>query len=90
MATNWIPINTNQRLGADLRRTIDSLRGTIDQVRRLKDIMDQQISNGSDYSEIDTQFGTPTGEGQTVYNLIAGLLAALLVNNVTQPLDWLG
>ena len=88
-STNYIPVNTNQRLGADLRRAIDTLRSVRDQLVRLNDLMVAQVS-GTDYSEIEMEFGVPTGEGQTVYNLVAGASSALAVSAITQALDWLG
>ena len=88
MATTYIPVNTGQRLGADLRRVVDLLRDVRDRLERLKNIMDTQV-DGVDYTLIASQFGLPAGDGQLVYNLLAGSFAAvdvaavnLLINRV--------
>jgi hypothetical protein len=74
MATTYIPINTSVRLGASLRRAVDLLTTARDQLADLKAAMDTQV-NGTDYSMVESQFGLQTGQGQTLYNLVAGVVS---------------
>jgi len=88
--TNFIPINTGQRLGAQLRSAIDQLQAAKQALAKLKAIMDTQVSGG-DYSMVEAQFGLQTGQGQTCYNLVAGTNTDLAGSvNVTELLSWCG
>ena len=90
MATTFIPINTGQRLGAQLRSAIDQLQAARQTLAKLKAIMDTQV-NGADYSMVEAQFGLQTGQGQTCYNLVAGAVTdAGNSTNITELLSWCG
>lgn len=90
MAATFIPINTGQRLGAQLRNAVDQLQAAKHALAKLKAIMDTQV-NVSDYSMVEAQFGLQTGQGQTCYNLVAGTNTDLGAStNVAELLSWCG
>lgn len=89
MATTFIPVSTGNRLGAELRATVDQLRSGLDRIKKLKAVMDTQV-DGADYSQLESQFGLQTGQGTTAYNLTAGALAQINVAAVTSLLDRVG
>jgi hypothetical protein len=90
-AKNFIQVNTGQRLGNQLRNTLDNLRASKDQLAKLKAIMDQQIlDDPSLYSVLEQQFGLQTGDGQACYNLVAGVVADLAGANESSLLNRLG
>lgn len=90
MATTYVPINTGQRLGAQLRNAIDQLQSAKQALSKLLAIANTQV-NGSDYSMVETQFGLTTGQGQTTYNLIAGTNTDLgNSTNVSEIVSWCG
>lgn len=80
MAVDHISIDQTKRLGARLRRLVDKQRGELDEMIALKAIMDECV-DGTDYTEIAVRFGigSTTAEGQAVYNLLTGALAAINV-----------
>jgi hypothetical protein len=90
MATTFIPINTGQRLGSQLRAAVDQLQLAKQALARLKATMDTQIT-GSDYSMVESQCGLQTGQGQTCYNLVAGTNSDLANStNVSELISWCG
>ena len=90
MAATYIPINTGQRLGAQLRNAVDQLQAAKQALAKLKAIMDTQV-NVSDYSMVEAQFGLQTGQGVTCYNLVAGTTTELAGGtNVAELLSWCG
>jgi hypothetical protein len=82
MATTFVPISTSTRLGASLRRAVDTLESAKQQLENLKAVMETQIS-GSDYTLVESQFGLQAGQGQTAYNLVAGVVSDLHGANTT-------
>jgi hypothetical protein len=90
VATTFIPINTGQRLGQQLRNAVDQLQAAKQFLAKLKAIMDTQV-NGADYSMVEAQFGLQAGQGQTCYNLVAGSNTDLAASvNITELLAWCG
>jgi len=89
MANNFITIDTTTRLGSQLRSCIVSMDGTLDLMKRLKAIMDQQ-TDAIVWTTVEAQFGLPAGKGQTTYNLLASLVSAVDVSATDQFLHWLG
>ena len=67
---------TTQKFAGDFINAIASLRSTIDQLEKMKGLMDH-MTNGVLFTDIEVQFGLPTGQGQTVYNLVSGALGAM-------------
>lgn len=89
MAVNHISVDQSKRLGIKLRRLIDLQREAMELNLQLKDIMEAQI-DGIDYTTVESEFGLPTGKGQTTYNLVSGMHSAVDVSAVNQAIDWLG
>lgn len=89
MPTNFLQVNTSTRLGADLRRAVDQLRDVRDRLERLKNVLDTQV-DGVNYSLVESQFGLQAGEGQTVYNLVAGAFTAVDAAAVQQLINRVG
>jgi len=89
MAANHIPVDQGKRLGQQLRRLIDMQREVLQLNEKLKDIMETQIDT-ADYTLVATEFGLPSGKGETVYNLVAGMYSAVNVSAVNQAIDWMG
>lgn len=55
---------------------VTALRNTIDQLDRVKAVMDHS-NDGVSFTAIETLFGLPSGKGQTVYDLVNGTRGAL-------------
>jgi hypothetical protein len=89
MAVTYIKVDLSKRLGADLRQTVVYGEQFDERLHRLKDVMDTMI-DGTDYSRLETEFGVPTGQGETVYNLVAGAATDTAGANITQLLNRLG
>ena len=89
MATTFLPINTSQRLGAELRNAVDQLRQALDRLKKLKAVMDTQV-DGADYGQLESQFGLQGTHGTTVYNLTAGAVAQIDVPAVQSLLNRCG
>ena len=89
MPTTFIPVNTTARLGNELRRTIDLLRELRDRLEKLRFVLDTQV-DGANYSMVESQFGLQAGDGQLVYNLVAGAYAAVDTVSVQQLINRVG
>lgn len=76
MAQDFIAVDKTQNMGADLLTAKETLRNVTDRLQWIKDTMDHNVAD-PDYADIETLFGIPTGEGQTVYNLVSGTVAQL-------------
>jgi uncharacterized protein YecE (DUF72 family) len=89
MAVTYIKVDVSKRLGADLRQTVVHGAEFDERLHRLKEVMDTMI-DGTDYSRIETEFGLVAGQGQTVYNLVAGAAAGTAATDIHQLLVRLG
>jgi hypothetical protein len=89
MAVTYIKVDISKRLGADLRQAVVHGAEFDERLHRLKDVMDTMI-DGTDYSRLETEFGVATGQGETVYNLVAGAATDTAGVNITQLLNRLG
>ncbi len=89
MAVTYIKVDISKRLGADLRQTVVHGAEFDERLNRLKDVMETMI-DGTDYSRIETEFGLTAGQGQTVYNLVAGAVTDTAAANIHQLLVRLG
>lgn len=89
MAADFISINTTQRLGSELRQAVNYAWQLQQQLRELRDIMNEQV-DGGDYALIESEFGLQAGLGQTVYNLTAGALAACEAGDLQQFMARMG
>lgn len=81
MAVDFIKVDPTltpqaQPCGVLLLGLVAQLRNTIDQLDRVKAVMDHS-NDGATFSAIETLFGLPAGKGQTVYDLVNGTSGAL-------------
>jgi hypothetical protein len=70
-------------LGSTLQTTISQLLHLKGQLGLLKDAMDSMASGGT-YSVIESELGVDAGQGQTMYNLVAGAVTSLGGANFTE------
>lgn len=72
-----VPYSASTAFGQQVAEYVDSVIKTRDQGRRLRAAFDAMASGGS-YDQIETEIGGMTaGDGQTLYNLLVGTVAAL-------------
>lgn len=79
MARDFIKVDRTQSAAVDapmLLNYIATYRSAIDQAARLKARMDHN-TDGTVWTDLESNFGLLSSKGQTVYNLVAGSLAAL-------------
>lgn len=86
---DYIDISSDTRHGAAMRQAINYQQESLERLRALKAVFDEMV-DGADYGVIETQLGLSAGEGELVYNLTSGALAAIDAVNVTQFLARLG
>jgi hypothetical protein len=88
MAINFITVDRSRQMGADLLNVIETLRLYQDKLRQHKELMDN-MTDGVTYTDIETQYGVPTGKGDETYNLVAGTVSELAADtNFGQLVDW--
>lgn len=76
MADNHITINRASAQGNELLSNVIAFRSAYSRLAELKKQLDNQTPPAN-WTVIETQFGIPTGKGETMYNLVAGALSAL-------------
>jgi hypothetical protein len=59
-----------------LKNFVQQFREAYEQGVAVKSILDHN-TDGSNYADIEALFGVPAGQGQTVYNLVAGAVGAM-------------
>lgn len=82
MPRDFIKVNTgdtNAVHAKELVSLIVQLRSTIDQLEKVKDIMDHS-NDGSVFTDIETRFGLPATTGQLVYDYVNGTRLAVTGN----------
>ena len=90
MANTHINIGrSDDGLKSQARRGIDRLWETVEGFERLKRIMDEAAAP-PDWTGVESLLGLSAGEGETVYNLIAGVNAVLQGSAVQQLVRRLG
>ena len=80
MAAQHLEPTTQTRLASTLQQMVADANRLVPEIILIKYLMDNMIA-GSDYTQLETRFGLPTGQGQTVYNLVAGAWAQLGLND---------
>ena len=60
----------------NLLTALQNLRNARDRLDHAKAVMEACI-DGTNYAELEALFGVPAGKGETVYNLIAGVVSDL-------------
>ena len=89
MAIDYIPITTTGNPRAQrLLRAVKLCREAIDKLEEVKDTMEHHI-NAPSYASIEgsTGYGIPAGEGETLYNLVAGAYARINHIDITGLID---
>ncbi len=89
MAVDYIVIDESKRQGAAIRQLVNYQGETIERLRSFKAVLDEMV-DGADYTEIESELGLSVGEGITVYNLVTGALAAVDVYAVRTLVARLG
>lgn len=74
MATTHIAVTKTAEKAPDLTSLVTQAWALHQQAEKVKAAMDTMI-DASDYTLLETKFGLGAGDGSTVYNLIAGLVA---------------
>lgn len=90
MANNYIAVNQNASvLSSSLMSGINTLALAVGRLQQLKTDMDN-MTDGQDWTTVETNFGIPTGKGASVYNLLTGCVSDLTGSNTSNLLNWLG
>lgn len=89
MTATFIIVDTTKRLGAELRSVVDQLRQAKERLGKFKTIMETQ-ADGADFSLVASQFGVESANGETIYNLVSGTVAALAAFDPTSMTNRLG
>lgn len=76
MAVNYIRITTTNTKGGEVITLVDAVERAFNNLPTVVEQMNALI-DGSNYTALETNFGVPTGQGQTFYNLVVGLSTAL-------------
>lgn len=82
MPKDFIRVNTsdtNAVFARELVTLIGLIRTTIDQLEKVKDIMDHS-NDGTSFVDIETRFGLPATTGQMVYDYVNGTRLAVTGN----------
>lgn len=83
MANIYVKVNTNLRLGNELQKVGDMLAATQAHLLQIKNVMDN-MTDGVDFTVIETNFGIPTGTGNGAYVTIAAAATAMTGSSAIQ------
>lgn len=86
MPIDNITVNSTSNQGGLLKQLESNLQNAVNLASQILNLMNQQ-TDGTTYTTIESQWGLTSGNGQTTYNLVAGLAGAggaLTVSAVTQ------
>ncbi len=75
MAVDYLKGNANATFGGKLINARASLNTTMNLLAEIKATMVHN-NNGSDWTTIESLFGLPSGKGQTVYDLVNGMVGS--------------
>ena len=75
--------------GDNLLTAVAQLREARDRLDHAKAVMETCISTG-DYSRVETVFGVEAGQGETVYNLVAGVCTDVAGFNISATIARMG
>lgn len=91
MASAWVPTGNDQtRLQNQLRVAIQQLAAAASSLESLSNVMAQMLNGGTDYTTIETYFGVPTGQGQTLHDVVGTASTDLQGTNVQGLLQRFG
>ncbi len=89
MANEHLNLATSQPLAARLVSAVQGLNQARSRFDELKPIMDS-VSLGGDWTAFEVEFGVPGGEGEAVYNIVAGALGVLHEFSISTCIGRLG
>jgi hypothetical protein len=90
MATLYVPVTLGSIHADRLMSAVNTLRNAECKLSSVKQVMDAMI-DGADYSELETYFGLPTGEGSSVWTNVSNALTEIQNDaTVQQLMDMLG
>jgi hypothetical protein len=92
MPNNFIQIQPGSQLGTITQGAASDLLTARDRLRQIKAVMEAMIAPGtpSDFSQVEAKFGVIQGQGETLYNLVAGATTQLNGFDITALIDRLG
>lgn len=76
MAIDFIPINLQSPQGSLLKQYTQALRQAYELGMRVSGIMNHS-NDGTNFTNIETTFGVPAGDGRTVFDLVNGSTGAM-------------
>lgn len=79
MAADFIKINRGNAAAVfsqDLVQLPQQLRALVDRLKKVRET-GFRMFDGSDFTVFEENYGIPTGQGQTVFDLVNGILNAL-------------
>jgi hypothetical protein len=80
---------TGTQHGASLTTAVAQTREARDRFKHAKAVMEATIVDG-DYSGVEQLFGAPEGTGETLYNLVAGVVTDLDGFNIDATIARMG
>lgn len=75
--------------GNDLLTAVAQLREARDRLNHAKAVMETAINSG-DYSRVEALFGIEAGQGETAYNLVAGVTTDMAGFNISATIARMG
>lgn len=88
MATTRIDLTRTEH-GNRVLTAVAQLREAQDALEHSKAVMEAAVDEG-DYSGVEVLFGAPEGTGQTMYNLIAGVVSDMAGYNISATIARMG
>jgi DNA gyrase/topoisomerase IV subunit A len=79
MARNFIKVETGVTTATKARDLVNfvlNLRTAFELGTRVREIMDHN-NDGTNFADLEALFGLPTGQGQTVYNMVINCIGSL-------------
>jgi hypothetical protein len=88
MAITRIDVQRTEH-GANVLSAVGSLRDARDRIAHAKAVMETCI-DGSNYTRLEELFGVEAGQGQTLYNLLAGVNTDMAGFNIAATIARIG
>lgn len=76
MPKDFISVDQATKYGSHVISLRNSLKRVLDEAEFLKLTADHNVAD-PDYTQMDTMFGVGTGNGQTLYNVLASVYSQL-------------
>lgn len=75
--------------GQNVLSAVGSLRDARDRIEHAKAVMETTI-DGTNYAALEELFGVPAGQGETLYNLLAGVNTDMAGFNISATIARIG